>query len=159
MRARIDWAKIAGLALHILIGGLLILTGSQKIFGSAPPEALVKFGLGEQARLIGAGAIITALLLLVPRTASLGLLLTSAFWGGAICIHMAHRDPYVFQSIMLVLTWVGAYRRSPATPTIFSSRPRNDVGVARTVASVQALTGPPVERESILVHRENGAGI
>ena len=84
MRARIDWARIAGLALHILIGGLLILTGSQKIFGSAPPEALVKFGLGENARLIGAGAILTALLLLVPRTASLGLLLTSAFWGGTM---------------------------------------------------------------------------
>ena len=146
MRARIDWAKIAGLALHILIGGLLILTGSQKIFGSAPPEALVKFGLGENARLIGAGAILTALLLLVPRTASLGLLLMSAFWGGAICIHMAHHDLYVFQGMMLVLTWVGAYLRNAAALSSFSGRPANDVGVGRAVGTDQVLTGPRVER-------------
>jgi hypothetical protein len=75
----------------------------------------VKFGLGEQARLVGTGAILCALLLLVPRTSSLGLLLTSAFWGGAICIHMAHGDLYLFQAVMLVLTWAGAYLRSPAT--------------------------------------------
>jgi hypothetical protein len=47
--------EIAGLVLYILIGGLLIFTGSQKVFGSVPPEALVKYGLGEQMRLLGAG--------------------------------------------------------------------------------------------------------
>jgi hypothetical protein len=115
MKDRKNWFKIAGLVLHVLIGGLLIFTGSQKVLGSVPAETLVKFGLGEQARLIGAGAILCALLLLVPRASSLGLLLTSAFWGGAICIHMAHGDLYLFQAAMLVLTWAGAYLRNPAT--------------------------------------------
>ena len=55
MKARKNWGKIAGLVLHILIGGLLIFTGSQKVLGPVPPEPLVKLGLGEQARLIGAG--------------------------------------------------------------------------------------------------------
>ena len=115
MKERKHWGKIAGLVLHLLIGGLLIFTGSQKVLGSAPPEALVKYGLGEQARLIGAGAILTALLLLLRRTSSLGLLFTSAFWGGAICIHMAHREPYLFQAVVLVLSWIGEYLRKPAT--------------------------------------------
>jgi hypothetical protein len=115
MKVRKNWGQIAGLVLHLLIGGLLIYTGSQKVLGSVPPEVLVKFGLGEQARLIGAGAILCAVLLLIPRTSSLGLLLTSAFWGGAICIHMAHGDLYLFQMVMLVLTWAGAYLRNPAT--------------------------------------------
>jgi hypothetical protein len=110
-----NWGKIAGLVLHLLIGGLLVFTGSQKVFGSAPPEALVRFGLGEQAQLIGAGAVLTALLLLMPRTSSLGVLLASAFWGGAICIHMAFGETYVFQAAVLVLTWAGAYLRNPAT--------------------------------------------
>jgi hypothetical protein len=131
MKQRTSWGKIAGLVLHILIGGLLIFTGSQKVLGSVPPEALVKFGLGEQARLIGAGAILCALLLLIPRTSSLGLLLTSAFWGGAICIHMAHGDLCLFQTVMLVLTWAGAYLRSPATLSSFWGPP----GMTREAAA------------------------
>jgi hypothetical protein len=117
MKARKNWGKIAGLVLHILIGGLMIFTGSQKVLGLVPPEALAKYGLGEQVRLIGAGAILTALLLLIPRTSSLGILLTSAFWGGAICIHMAHGEPYLIQVVLLVLSWAGAYLRNPATYT------------------------------------------
>src|SRR5262245_17671471 len=73
MNERKNVGQLAGLVLHILIGGLMIFTGSQKILGSVPPEALVKYGLGEQSRLIGTGALVTALLLLIPRTASLGI--------------------------------------------------------------------------------------
>jgi hypothetical protein len=109
-----NWGKIAGLILHILIGGLLVFTGSQKILGLTPPDALGKYGLSEYMRLIGVGAVIAAVLLLIPRTSSLGILLISAFWGGAICIHMAHGERYVFQSVTLLLSWVGAYLRSPA---------------------------------------------
>jgi hypothetical protein len=123
MKERKNWGKITGLVLHLLIGGLLIFTGLQKVLGSAPPEALVKYGLGEQARLIGAGAILCALLLLIPRTSSLGNLLTSSFWGGAICIHMAHGEPYLLQAVLLVLAWAGAYLRNPATLSSFSGPP------------------------------------
>jgi hypothetical protein len=123
MKERKTWGQIVGLVLHILVGGLLIFTGAQKVLGSAPPEALVKFGLGEQARLIGAGALLSALLLLIPRTSSLGILLTSSFWGGAICIHMAHRDPYTVQAMLLALSWAGAYLRNPATLSSFSGLP------------------------------------
>jgi hypothetical protein len=123
MKEHKNWGKIAGLVLHILIGGLMIFTGSQKVLGSVPPEALVKFGLGEQARLIGAGAVVSAILLLIPRTSSLGILLVSSFWGGAICIHVAHGESYLFQVAMLILSWVGAYVRDPATLSSFS-RPR-----------------------------------
>jgi hypothetical protein len=121
---------IAGLVLHILIGGLMIFTGSQKILGLVPLENLAKYGLAEQMRLIGAGAVLTALLLLIPRTSSLGILLASGFWGGAISIHMAHGEPYIFQSVMLVLLWVGAYLRNPATLGSFSGRPRRTQEVA-----------------------------
>ena len=138
MREGKNWGKIAGLVVHILIGGMLIFTGSQKLLGSVPPEALVRYGLGEQARLIGAGALLSALLLLTPRTSSFGLLLTSSFWGGAICIHMAHSEPYLFQAAMLVLSWAGAYLRNPATLNSFSVPPRR----TREVAAESELAVP-----------------
>jgi hypothetical protein len=123
MKERQSGGKITGLVLHVLIGGMMIFTGSEKVLGSVPPEPLVKYGLAEQARLIGVGAVVTAVLLLIPRTSSLGILLTSSFWGGAICIHMAHGEPYLFQAVALVLSWVGAYLRYPATLSSFLARP------------------------------------
>jgi hypothetical protein len=113
---------VGGWVLHVGIGGLMILAGTGKVFGFAAPEvveALQKGGLGEQIRLIGAGELLTAVLLLVPRTSSLGVLLTSGFWGGVICFHMAHGESYLFPSALLVLTWVGAYLRNPATFSSF----------------------------------------
>ena len=59
-----NWGTIADLVLHILIGGLLLFL----------------------LLLIGAGAVLTSLFLLNPCTLSLGILLTSSSWGGAICI-------------------------------------------------------------------------
>jgi hypothetical protein len=123
MKERKNWGKMAGLVLHLLIGGLMIFTGSQKVLSSVPPEALVKFGLGEQMRLIGVGALLSAFLLLIPRTSSLGILLTSSFWGGAICIHMANSEPYLFQEVLLVLSWAGAYLRNPTTLSSFAGLP------------------------------------
>ena len=131
MNERKNWGKIAGLVLHVLIGGLMIFAGSAKLLGLFPPEALAKHGLGDQIRLIGAGEVLTALLLLIPRTSSLGILLASSFWGGAICIHMAHGEPYVFQAVMLALTWVGAYLRNPATFSSFAGSPE----MARRIAA------------------------
>ena len=131
MNEHTDRRKIAGLVLHFLIGGLLIFTGSQKILGLVPPEALAKYGLGEQVRLIGAGAVVSAVLLLIPRTSSLGILLTSSFWGGAICVHLAQGETYLVQAVLLVLSWAGAYLRNPATfGSVSGSR-----GMVREVAA------------------------
>src|SRR5262249_5267181 len=100
------WVAIIGLVLHILIGGMMLLAGSMKVLGMMPTEEVAKIGLADQILLIGVGEIVSALLLIAPRTTSLGVLLTSSFWGGAICIHMSHGEPYVVPAALLVLTWV-----------------------------------------------------
>jgi len=67
------WGTIASLLLHILIGCLLLFL----------------------LLLIGAGAVLTSLFLLNPCTLSLGILLTSSSWGGALCMNMTHDERYL----------------------------------------------------------------
>jgi hypothetical protein len=119
-----NWGKLIGLVLHVLIGGIMILAGSIKVSGLFPREALEKFGpLAEQIPLIGVGEILTALLLIIPRTSSLGILLASSFWGGAICLHMRQGDSYAVVAALLVLSWVGAYLRNPGLLSSFAAAP------------------------------------
>jgi hypothetical protein len=136
-----DRRVIAGQVLHISIGGLMIFAGAAKLLGWFPPEALGKLGLGGQLHLIGAGELVTGVLLLVPRTSSLGSLLTSAFWGGAICIHMGHGESYVVPSVLLLLSWLGAYLRLPAMFRSFSQAR----SAARRPEDLPPLTPPECE--------------
>jgi hypothetical protein len=76
-------------------------------------------------QVIGVGELASAILLLVPRTSSLGLLLTTGFWGGAICLHMSKGEPFVLQSAFLVIIWVGGYLRVPGSFGSFAVRSRS----------------------------------
>jgi hypothetical protein len=121
MKTTWNWKTITGLVLHVLIGGMMILAGSAKLAGLFPPEEVAKLGLSVPIQVIGAGEVATAILLLVPRTSSLGVLLASSFWGGAICLHMSRGEPFVLQSALLLLTWVGASLRVPGVFSSFSA--------------------------------------
>lgn len=117
MKTTWNWRTIVGLVLHVGIAGLMIFAAAMKLFGPPPPQDVIDKmgGLAGQMRLIAAGELACAVLLLIPRTSSLGVLLTSSFWGGAICAHMFQGDSYVLQSVLLFVTWVGAYLRVPGT--------------------------------------------
>jgi hypothetical protein len=130
-----NWKTITGLVLHVLVAGIMILAGSAKVLGLFPAEAVAKLGLTGWIIVIGAGEITTAVLLLVPRTSSLGVLLASSFWGGAVCLHMSKGEPFVLQSALLLLTWAGAYLRVPGVLASLSApskavRPSADVAEA-----------------------------
>jgi len=120
MKTNRNWKTIAGWVLHGLIGGILLLAGSAKILGLFPPEQVAKLGLSVPIQVIGVGEVVSAILLLTPRAASLGVLLISGFWGGTIAFHMSKGETFVLQSVFLVLTWVGAYLRVPGTFASFA---------------------------------------
>ena len=122
MKSTRNWKMIGGWVLHGLIADMMILAGSAKVFGLFPPEQVEKMGLSLSIQVIGVGELASALLLLIPRTSSLGLLLTSAFWGGAICLHMSKGEPFVLQSALLLFTWVGGYLRVPGAFGSFAIR-------------------------------------
>src|SRR4051812_36875347 len=100
------YGRVGGLVLHALLGGLMIFSGAMKLAGMMPPEATQKLppGIVNHLKLIGGGEALTAILLIVPLTSSLGVLLASGFWGGVICFHMAQGDSYLLPSVFLLLT-------------------------------------------------------
>jgi DoxX-like family len=122
------YGRIGGLMLHVLLGGLMIFAGVMKLAGMMPPEATQKLptGIGDHLKLIGAGELATAILLIAPITSSLGVLLASGFWGGVICIHMAQGDDFILPSVFLLLTWLGAYLRDPSVLYSFTKRPAKE---------------------------------
>ena len=113
MNTNRNWQKIGGWVLHGLVAGVMILAGSMKVLGLFPPDQVAKLGLSLPIEVIGVGELVSAILLLIPRTSSLGLLLTSGFWGGAICLHMSKGELFVPQSAFLLITWAGGYLRVP----------------------------------------------
>src|SRR5712672_4382414 len=113
MKANQNRKTIAGWVLHGLVAGIMLLAGSAKVLGLFPAEQVEKLGLSVPIQVIGAGELVSAILLLIPRTSSLGLLLTSGFWGGAICLHMSKGESFVMQSVFLLIVWVGGYLRVP----------------------------------------------
>jgi hypothetical protein len=119
------YGRVFGLVLHVLLGGLMIFAGVMKLSGMIPPEATQKIpaGISDHLKLIGAGELVTAILLIVPFTSSLGVLLASAFWGGVICFHMAQGDDFIMPSVFLLLTWLGAYLRHSGLLYSFTKRP------------------------------------
>ncbi len=108
--------KVTGWVLVSLVSAALAFAGAGKLFGFAPPEivtALTKAGIQDRMQLIGFGALVTSLLLIVPRTASLGVLLASSYWGGAILFHFVAGDSFAPPTVLLVMTWVGTALRGP----------------------------------------------
>jgi hypothetical protein len=132
MKAIWNWKTIAGWVLHGLVGGAMLLAGTAKVLGLFPPEQVEKLGLSVPIQVIGAGELVSAILLLVPRTASLGVLLTSGFWGGAICLHMSKGEPFVLQSVLLLLNWMGAFLRVPGAFASFVVSSTTDGTIGRS---------------------------
>jgi hypothetical protein len=126
MNPQNKWLKVAGVVLNVLIATLMIFAGSGKVFGFAPQEVvegMTKYGLGDRMQLIGFGEMTAAVLLMIPRTSPFGTLLTSGFWGGVICIHMSHQESFVGPSVLLALTWLGAFLRGSVPLLAVNHRP------------------------------------
>ncbi len=109
----------AGLVLLILPGIMLIVSAILKfagIHGVVQQMAAAGFS-GPKLIFLASLEIACAALFLWPRTRSLGLLLVSAYLGGAICTHI-QVDQYVHAlppSLLLALAWVGTWLQHPQT--------------------------------------------
>ena len=108
------WRKIAGWVLSGLLGALFLFSGAMKFTQSKQiVEGFEKFGLAGRIPLIATGEVVSAILFLIPKTHPLGVLLLSGYMGGAIATHMEHGEPFVTQSVFLLLIWVAGFLRRP----------------------------------------------
>lgn len=116
-----EFSKARRIASWIIVGlitALLLFSGIGKIMASGDPEAemyqnFARWGLEGKLLLIAAGEILAALLFVIPRTSSLGTLLLTAHFGGAIATHMEHGESYGFVVILLLLVWIATFLRNP----------------------------------------------
>ena len=117
--------QIAGWILTVLLSVLFLGSAAIKLIGAFDVQGMMqKWGLGEQVTLIGVGEAVSALLFLIPRTHSLGLLLLTAYMGGAIVTHMQHGESYVSPSVFLGLIWVAGFLRHPQVLQSFFPKPK-----------------------------------
>jgi hypothetical protein len=69
-----------------------------------PSDLVVKLGVLQ---------LICALIYVIPRTAVLGAILLTAYFGGAIATTLRVGDPYVGTILFGVLVWGGLFLRDP----------------------------------------------
>lgn len=117
-------AAWVGTGLHLLIGALMVCSGIMKLVlpGDMIPED-VSNGVRDHIRIIGAGEIAAAVMLLPAEFLPIGMLLCSSFWGGAIMAHMTKSEGYAPQAVLLVLTWAGGALRRPDLLPFGSEKP------------------------------------
>lgn len=118
-----------GIALHLLVASVIIFSAIIKVLElssiSNPPGEPRGYVLP-----LAIAELANALLLLIPRTMSLGILITSFGWGAVTAFTLGADDivapvPPLMPIGFLVLTWVGGYLRD--SRVLFSlSAPKRD---------------------------------
>jgi hypothetical protein len=117
---------IAGNVLMLVSGLGLVLTSATKFFGvSAVVHQMAREGItGEKLVIVAALELLSALLFLYPKTRSIGLMVLSAFLGGAISTHvlMGEFPTAVPAGTFLALAWLGTFLRYPEALWSFRQR-------------------------------------
>jgi hypothetical protein len=104
-----------GFGLHVLVAAVIVFSAAIKLFGcSSLPERFQAYVVP-----LAIAELVNAAVLLIPRTMSFGILLTSACWGAVIALtfvefnsQTARMHPLV-PTAFLIMTWVGGYLRDP----------------------------------------------
>jgi hypothetical protein len=108
--------KNLGWLLTGLIGFALLASAAAKLSGAE--EMMTQFAasnIENWVTIIAIGEIISVILFIVPKTMRLGLVLLSAYFGGAIMSHMASNNTafsdFTAPAVFLVFIWVVAWVR------------------------------------------------
>ena len=104
-----------GNGLTYLLSFLLVGSATAKL-AHVPKVATQMAGLGfDGGKLVFIAVleIISALLFAYPRTRPFGLLMVSAYLGGAIAAHVGHDQTGLQPAIVLALIWLGTWLRNP----------------------------------------------
>ena len=107
LRQKIGWVITLPFTLFIIFMSAI----NKLTLDEATAEQFASHGLDGWLFTIGIGEITSLILFLIPRTMRLGLVLFSAYFGGAIMFHMSRSEDFTIPAIFLVLVWVIASLR------------------------------------------------
>jgi hypothetical protein len=108
--------KILGWIAVGLVALLAFASGAGKIFASPENEMGQKFiaaGIYDLRFLFAFLEIGSALLLVIPRTSTIGVVLTAGYFGGALAIELTHGEPPIPALVALTLVGLSALLRNP----------------------------------------------
>lgn len=112
-------AQWAGRVLSALVVLILLADAAVNLFAPTMLKAEMDatgFALSS-APALGVIMLVCAILYGIPRTATLGAILITGFFGGAICTHFRLGEigspPQIICFVLGVLTWAGLYLRNP----------------------------------------------
>ena len=105
------YVEVAGRVVVGTVGIVLLLAGVLKLVDVGAEdmvEGLAKANLLQHKTLISVTAIVCGGLLLLPRIWPVGVLMATAYWGGAIVAHLTYNDSVIMPAAFLALLWFGS---------------------------------------------------
>ena len=107
----------------------MLFDGSAKVFDLIPADVKAANSLGWPDHLmpsVGVIALLCTAIYLIPRTALLGAVLLTGYFGGAIASHMRIENPLfshtLFPLYIAALLWCGLYLRDNRVRALFAAR-------------------------------------
>src|ERR1043165_1478999 len=105
------WMVVLGW-IFTLLSCVPFCLGIGMAFAGAAPGAMPDLGWsGEQMFGIAIVEVILVVLVLFPRTALLGAILSTAYLGGAVATHLRLGDFFVFPIAVSIFMWLGLFLR------------------------------------------------
>jgi hypothetical protein len=107
----------------------MVFDGGAKVLDLIPPEVKAANSLGwpdHVLPVVGAIALLCTALYVIPRTALIGAVLLTGYFGGAIASHVRVDSPLfshtLFPVYIAAFFWIGLYLRDNRVRALFSSR-------------------------------------
>jgi hypothetical protein len=92
---------------------MISLSAMFKLTHAAPlAEHYTQLGIVQYMPILGMMELLLVILFIYPRTLKIGLLMCTAYYGGAMATEFSHGTTMLPALILLVLVWVSAYARS-----------------------------------------------
>ena len=107
MKSILKWTPSA------ITGTLISLSAMFKLTHAAPlVEHYTQLGIVQYMPLLGMMELVLVILFIHPRTVKIGLLLCTAYYGGAMATEFSHGSMMVPPMIVMVLVWASAFVRN-----------------------------------------------
>jgi hypothetical protein len=113
-----------GRVISAIVAALLLMGG---VINVTRPDFAVeqsaKYGYSESSLpILGIVTIVSVILYVIPRTAVLGAILLTGYFGGAVATHVTHSEPFILALVVGVLVWGGLYLRYPSIRALIPLR-------------------------------------